>query len=95
MINALALVSFALTTFTFTDDSPHVGVVDWFRQRESLVTFDPDLLCVTVLNEDRSLAQGIFNTTTGNFVDGRTVPAARVPPDIREIHRDNVVVVWQ
>lgn len=89
-VSAAAVVVYILT----------IGMlVDWFRERAARLQFDGDKVAITVIDEMNNgrvgVVQGVFDKSRGTFDEARKIDAAQLDDEVRDIHRDNRVVVWQ
>ncbi len=73
-------------------------ILDWFLENEELVQSDMDNIAVTVkeLFETGNyvIVQGVFNTRANKVVAGRKIQAKKVDDKVAELHRDQILVVY-
>ncbi len=73
-------------------------IIDWFRERAARVSSDPTKLAVTVAEQletgNVSYVQGIFDTSTSEFVEARRLKAKEAEAAVQAEHRRHNVAVW-
>ncbi len=74
-------------------------LLNWFVARHSLVNSDEDNICATIKTSieegNYQLVQGVFNLRTGEALDSRTIEADEIDDEIKELHRDAQIVVYE
>ena len=72
-------------------------VKNWFQQRSATVV-DPDHLHITLHEKlttgEHRVVYGLFNKSTSTFVDGESITAKQIDPEIARLHGDTPVVVY-
>lgn len=75
------------------------AISDWFRERVQSGVVDRNKLCVTILKQikdgDYQVVQGIFDSTTMQNIEERTVTAKNIDADFLRAHDANGRAVWQ
>lgn len=75
------------------------AISDWFRERVQSGVVDRNKLCVTILKQikdgDYQVVQGIFDSTTRQNIEERTVTARDIDQDFLRAHDANGRAVWQ
>jgi hypothetical protein len=94
---AAAVTVFALVTVAVAILSIH-AIAGWFRERVSSGVVNRNRLCVTLLQQlrrgDYKVVQGIFDTSTEQYVERRVVEAGEIDQDFVKAHDQNGRAVW-
>lgn len=73
-------------------------VKSWFEQRLSAFAADRDHLRISLLEKLKTgqhrIVYGIFNKRTSQFVDGESVTAEEIDPEIAGYHDGTPVVIY-
>ena len=73
-------------------------IVKWFQNNEEVATEWDNVAATaqtTLESGEVVVIQGIFNRKTGKPVKGRTIKYDDLDSRVREVHRNNPVVIWQ
>jgi len=74
-------------------------IINWFRNRTQLKNADKDNIAFTIQekmqNKRYKTVQGIFNQRTNEVVDAQEVSSDKVDEQIKELHRDNELVIYE
>ncbi len=74
-------------------------IINWFQNREKLKISDNDNIAFTiqekVKNKEYKTVQGIFNKRTNEVVDAQEIRSNRLDRQIKELHRDNELVIYE
>lgn len=75
------------------------AVVNWFRNRASLVQSDRNNIAFTIREKlasgDFNVYQGIFNTESQQLIDGQKMSAGQLDSELASMHRHKDMVVYQ
>jgi hypothetical protein len=73
-------------------------ILEWFQQKRHLLETDSSRIGISILehlnNGNYRTVQGIFDTETEEFIDGRSIESRRVDSQIVDIHRENGYVIY-
>jgi len=74
-------------------------VLGWFEARSTLRASDADNIAVTIKecwdSGNYRTVQGVFNTRTSQLADARRVKSQDVDDELRRLHADKPMVVYQ
>ena len=74
-------------------------VLDWFRQNNTLSTYNANLVAVTInkglKNGKYTIVQGVFNKHTNSMAESRTIETSRLDEDLVRRHRTQDVVLYE
>ncbi|BAY93380.1 MULTISPECIES: hypothetical protein [unclassified Tolypothrix] len=73
-------------------------LTEWFQEHEAIATKEENI-AVTVENAiengKATTVQGIFNKNKKEFVQKRVIEHNKVDQEVRDLHRNSKVVIWQ
>ena len=95
----LAIGAFAAIGFITVTRLTWNFIVNWFRNQTQLKNSDKDNIAFTIQekmrNQQYKTVQGIFNKRTNEVVDAQELSSDKVDEQIKELHRDNELVIYE
>jgi hypothetical protein len=74
-------------------------IVDWFRGKRKLKESDKANIAFTIKNaletDNVNVVQGIFNTDSGEVLDGEKYKAKKLGEELEQAHQDKDLVIYQ
>ena len=90
-IVGVAMIHFVLLTMLM--------IVDWFTEREYIITSNPDHIAFTVKDNLESgnyrIVQGIFNKKKTTVKEKRVIEADELDDDVKKIHKKEILVTYE
>jgi hypothetical protein len=75
------------------------GVIEWFQHRNDLKEADRSAIAVTITERMRTgqykTVQGIFNQQVGKMTAARKVHSGDLDDELKRIHEDSPLVIWE
>ncbi len=93
-----AIVAYSVFVTVFFAYLTWLIVVEWFQDYEEVAT-EWDNVAATIKTTldsgEPAIVQGVFKRNTGNPVKGRIIKYNDLDSRVREVHRNEDVVIWQ
>jgi hypothetical protein len=74
-------------------------IVDWFRGKRKLKESDKANIAFTIKNAQETgnynVVQGIFNTDSGEVLDGQKYQAKQISEELEDAHRGKDLVIYE
>jgi hypothetical protein len=74
-------------------------IVDWFRGKKKLKESDKANIAFTIKNAQErgnvNVVQGIFNTDSGEVLDGQKYQAKQISEELGAAHKDKDLVIYE
>jgi hypothetical protein len=90
---ALTCVVIGMAILKFED------ILDWFRDKKKLKETDKANIAFTIKNAQETgnfnVVQGIFNTESGEVLDGQKYETEELDDELKQRHKDKALVIYE